>query len=232
MSASQTTWWWPYTAMSPTMMATWASRRETSSRSSTSELLINTLVSSRTSQVEICFILTVLKSLCTLTDMWQECIGFFTVGGGKPEFYSQTEKSLLIRPIFYQLLFIACLSISPQEQLKEVGSAKWSHKFKGVKLSVVSVRHRYSEIRQILMVLLSCVWPFRDDPEWYLAESLTTGQRGYIPYNFVAMSTMETEPYVNTLSSSLAVQAWVLAGGDVVSSQCGSHRVLLLQVVL
>lgn len=196
MSASQTTWWWPYTAMSPTMMATWASRRETSSRSSTSELLINTLVSSRTSQVEICFILTVLKSLCTLTDMWQECIGFFTVGGGKPEFYSQTEKSLLIRPIFYQLLFIACLSISPQEQLKKVGSAKWSHKFKGVKLSVVSVRHRYSEIRQILMVLLSCVWPFRDDPEWYLAESLTTGQRGYIPYNFVAMSTMETEPYV------------------------------------
>lgn len=96
----------------------------------------------------------------------------------------------------------------------------------------MSVRHRYSEIRQILMVLLSCVWPFRDDPEWYLAESLTTGQRGYIPYNFVAMSTMETEPYVNTLSSSLAVQAWVLAGGDVVSSQCGSHRVLLLQVVL
>lgn len=36
----------------------------------------------------------------------------------------------------------------------------------------------------------------RDDPEWYLAESLTTGQRGYIPHNFVAMTTVETEPYV------------------------------------
>lgn len=84
---------------------------------------------------------------------------------------------------------------------------------------------------QTLSVFLSCVWPFRDDSEWYLAESLTTGQRGYIPYNFIAMSTMETEAYVNTLSSSLAVHAWVLVGGDVVSSQCGS-RLLLLQVVL
>lgn len=36
----------------------------------------------------------------------------------------------------------------------------------------------------------------RDDPEWYLAESLTTGQQGYIPFNFIAMTTMETEPYV------------------------------------
>lgn len=63
------------------------------------------------------------------------------------------------------------------------------------------------------MVLLSCVWPFRDDPEWYFAESLTTGQRGFIPHNFVAMSTMETEPYVNTLSSSLAVHARVGVGG-------------------
>ncbi|XP_029982098.1 tyrosine-protein kinase Lck [Sphaeramia orbicularis] len=35
----------------------------------------------------------------------------------------------------------------------------------------------------------------KDDPEWYLAESLTTGQRGYIPYNFVAMNTVETEPW-------------------------------------
>ncbi|KAM3870800.1 tyrosine-protein kinase Lck [Diretmus argenteus] len=36
----------------------------------------------------------------------------------------------------------------------------------------------------------------KDDPEWYMAESLTTGQRGYIPYNFVAtMNTMETEPW-------------------------------------
>ncbi|CAG09909.1 unnamed protein product, partial [Tetraodon nigroviridis] len=35
----------------------------------------------------------------------------------------------------------------------------------------------------------------KDDSEWYLAESLTTGQRGYIPYNFIAMSTMETEAW-------------------------------------
>ncbi|XP_026209945.1 tyrosine-protein kinase Lck [Anabas testudineus] len=35
----------------------------------------------------------------------------------------------------------------------------------------------------------------QEDPEWYFAESLTTGQQGYIPYNFVAMSTMETEPW-------------------------------------
>lgn len=48
------------------------------------------------------------------------------------------------------------------------------------------------------MVLLWCVWCLREDPEWYLAESLTTGQRGYIPHNFVAMSTVETESYVLT----------------------------------
>ncbi|KAL3048972.1 hypothetical protein OYC64_008449 [Pagothenia borchgrevinki] len=35
----------------------------------------------------------------------------------------------------------------------------------------------------------------KEDPEWYLAESLTTGQQGYIPYNFVAMTTMETESW-------------------------------------
>ncbi|KAM4625151.1 tyrosine-protein kinase Lck [Polymixia lowei] len=36
----------------------------------------------------------------------------------------------------------------------------------------------------------------REDPEWYMAESLITGQRGYIPHNFVAtMNTMETEPW-------------------------------------
>nr|XP_020464304.1 tyrosine-protein kinase Lck [Monopterus albus] len=35
----------------------------------------------------------------------------------------------------------------------------------------------------------------KNDPEWYLAESLTTGQRGYIPYNFVAMTTVETESW-------------------------------------
>uniref|UniRef100_A0A3Q3S0W2 Tyrosine-protein kinase n=1 Tax=Mastacembelus armatus TaxID=205130 RepID=A0A3Q3S0W2_9TELE len=35
----------------------------------------------------------------------------------------------------------------------------------------------------------------KDDPEWYLAESLITGQQGYIPHNFVAMTTVETEPW-------------------------------------
>ncbi|CAL8299747.1 unnamed protein product [Boreogadus saida] len=36
----------------------------------------------------------------------------------------------------------------------------------------------------------------KDDPEWYMAESLITGQRGFIPFNFVAASnTMETESW-------------------------------------
>ncbi|XP_077586862.1 tyrosine-protein kinase Lck [Stigmatopora nigra] len=35
----------------------------------------------------------------------------------------------------------------------------------------------------------------RDDPEWYLAESLTTGQRGHVPYNFIAMNIVGTEPW-------------------------------------
>uniref|UniRef100_A0AAR2M4J4 Tyrosine-protein kinase n=1 Tax=Pygocentrus nattereri TaxID=42514 RepID=A0AAR2M4J4_PYGNA len=35
-----------------------------------------------------------------------------------------------------------------------------------------------------------------DDPEWYMAESLSTGQRGYIPRNFVGkLNSMETEPW-------------------------------------
>ncbi|KAJ3612696.1 hypothetical protein NHX12_018954 [Muraenolepis orangiensis] len=34
------------------------------------------------------------------------------------------------------------------------------------------------------------------DPEWYMAESLITGQRGYIPFNFIAtLNTMEPEPW-------------------------------------
>uniref|UniRef100_A0A3B5M030 Tyrosine-protein kinase n=1 Tax=Xiphophorus couchianus TaxID=32473 RepID=A0A3B5M030_9TELE len=35
----------------------------------------------------------------------------------------------------------------------------------------------------------------KDDAEWFLAESLTTGQQGYIPHNFIAMTTVETEPW-------------------------------------
>ncbi|XP_026116880.1 uncharacterized protein LOC113095739 isoform X1 [Carassius auratus] len=35
-----------------------------------------------------------------------------------------------------------------------------------------------------------------DDPEWFMAESLFTGQKGYIPQNFVAkLNSMETEPW-------------------------------------
>lgn len=46
-----------------------------------------------------------------------------------------------------------------------------------------------------MVLFLSLLTP-RNDPEWYLAESLITGQQGYIPYNFVAMTTVETEAYV------------------------------------
>ncbi|KAK0153906.1 Histone deacetylase 1 [Merluccius polli] len=36
----------------------------------------------------------------------------------------------------------------------------------------------------------------KNDPEWYMAESLITGQKGFIPFNFIAtMNTMETEPW-------------------------------------
>ncbi|XP_012677753.1 tyrosine-protein kinase Lck [Clupea harengus] len=36
----------------------------------------------------------------------------------------------------------------------------------------------------------------RDDPEWFMAESLITGQRGYVPHNFVAkLNTVETETW-------------------------------------
>ncbi|CAB1330781.1 unnamed protein product, partial [Coregonus sp. 'balchen'] len=34
----------------------------------------------------------------------------------------------------------------------------------------------------------------KDDPEWFMAESLITGQKGFIPYNFVApLNSMEME---------------------------------------
>jgi len=44
--------------------------------------------------------------------------------------------------------------------------------------------------------VLVCVCVFlSDDPEWYMAESLFTGQKGYIPQNFVAkLNSIETEP--------------------------------------
>uniref|UniRef100_A0AAQ5ZX78 Tyrosine-protein kinase n=1 Tax=Amphiprion ocellaris TaxID=80972 RepID=A0AAQ5ZX78_AMPOC len=61
----------------------------------------------------------------------------------------------------------------------------------------------------------------KDDPEWYLAESLTTGQRGFIPHNFVAMTTVETEPY----SAYYAPE-----GREVVSSKCEAYRSYSLSI--
>uniref|UniRef100_A0A3P8UCI4 Tyrosine-protein kinase n=1 Tax=Cynoglossus semilaevis TaxID=244447 RepID=A0A3P8UCI4_CYNSE len=53
----------------------------------------------------------------------------------------------------------------------------------------------------------------QDEPEWYLAESLTTGQQGYIPYNFVAMTKMETEPwFFKTLSRNDAMRLLLAPG--------------------
>ncbi|XP_037550682.1 tyrosine-protein kinase Lck [Nematolebias whitei] len=54
----------------------------------------------------------------------------------------------------------------------------------------------------------------KDDPEWYMAESLTTGQRGYIPYNFIAMTTMETEPWFFTNISRNDAMRLLLAPGN------------------
>ncbi|XP_071756516.1 tyrosine-protein kinase Lck [Centroberyx gerrardi] len=54
----------------------------------------------------------------------------------------------------------------------------------------------------------------KDDPEWYMAESLITGQRGYIPHNFVAtMNTMETEPwFFKNLSRNDAIRLLLAPG--------------------
>ncbi|XP_028293618.1 tyrosine-protein kinase Lck [Gouania willdenowi] len=54
----------------------------------------------------------------------------------------------------------------------------------------------------------------KDDPEWYLAESLTSGQRGFIPYNFVAMTTMETEPWFFKDVSRSEAMRMLLAPGN------------------
>ncbi|XP_069007955.1 tyrosine-protein kinase Lck [Embiotoca jacksoni] len=54
----------------------------------------------------------------------------------------------------------------------------------------------------------------KDDAEWYLAESLTTGQRGYIPYNFVAMTTVETEPWFFKNISRNEAMRLLLAPGN------------------
>ncbi|XP_037603241.1 tyrosine-protein kinase Lck [Sebastes umbrosus] len=58
----------------------------------------------------------------------------------------------------------------------------------------------------------------KEDPEWYLAESLTTGQQGYIPYNFVAMTTVETEPWFFKNISRNEAMRLLLAPGNTVGS--------------
>ncbi|XP_070697944.1 tyrosine-protein kinase Lck isoform X2 [Pempheris klunzingeri] len=54
----------------------------------------------------------------------------------------------------------------------------------------------------------------KDDAEWYLAESLTTGQQGYIPHNFVAMTTVETEPWFFKNISRNEAMRLLLAPGN------------------
>lgn len=54
----------------------------------------------------------------------------------------------------------------------------------------------------------------KDDPEWYYAESLITGQRGFIPYNFVAMTTVETEPWFFKNISRNEAMRLLLAPGN------------------
>ncbi|AWP16748.1 Non-specific protein-tyrosine kinase [Scophthalmus maximus] len=53
----------------------------------------------------------------------------------------------------------------------------------------------------------------KDDPEWYLAESLTTGQQGYIPHNFVGMTRVETEPwFIKNISRNEAMRLLLAPG--------------------
>ncbi|XP_075964476.1 tyrosine-protein kinase Lck isoform X2 [Anarhichas minor] len=58
----------------------------------------------------------------------------------------------------------------------------------------------------------------KDDPEWYLAESLTTGQRGHIPHNFVAMTTVETEPWFFKNISRNEAMRLLLSPGNTLGS--------------
>ncbi|KAM9355280.1 tyrosine-protein kinase Lck isoform 2-T2 [Pholidichthys leucotaenia] len=54
----------------------------------------------------------------------------------------------------------------------------------------------------------------KDDPEWYYAESLTTGKRGFIPFNFIAMTTVETEPWFFKNISRNEAMRLLLAPGN------------------
>lgn len=54
----------------------------------------------------------------------------------------------------------------------------------------------------------------KEDPEWYFAESLTTGKQGYIPYNFIAMTTVETETWFFKNVSRNEAMRLLLAPGN------------------
>ncbi|XP_028995790.1 tyrosine-protein kinase Lck [Betta splendens] len=54
----------------------------------------------------------------------------------------------------------------------------------------------------------------QNDPEWYLAESFTTGQQGFIPYNFVGLTTMEMEPWFFKNISRNEAMRLLLAPGN------------------
>uniref|UniRef100_A0A6Q2ZME5 Tyrosine-protein kinase n=1 Tax=Esox lucius TaxID=8010 RepID=A0A6Q2ZME5_ESOLU len=55
----------------------------------------------------------------------------------------------------------------------------------------------------------------KDDPEWYMAESLITGKKGYIPHNFVAsMNSMERETWFFKNLSRTDAMRLLLAPGN------------------
>ncbi|KAJ7988992.1 hypothetical protein DPEC_G00314930 [Dallia pectoralis] len=55
----------------------------------------------------------------------------------------------------------------------------------------------------------------KDDPEWYMAESLITGNKGYIPHNFVAsMNSMERETWFFKNLSRMDAMRLLLAPGN------------------
>uniref|UniRef100_A0A8D3E4Q9 Tyrosine-protein kinase n=1 Tax=Scophthalmus maximus TaxID=52904 RepID=A0A8D3E4Q9_SCOMX len=54
----------------------------------------------------------------------------------------------------------------------------------------------------------------KDDPEWYLAESLTTGQQGYIPHNFVGNTLSLSLNTISAYTSSFAAGSYSLSIRD------------------
>lgn len=61
-------------------------------------------------------------------------------------------------------------------------------------VSSCEVKLIHLKYENVITIVCFCL---SDDPEWFMAESLSTGQRGFVPRNFVAkLNSMETEPYV------------------------------------